>query len=262
MKEHIRLLKISEIVIKELIKTPMIQEVSGAMLLHPDLNKRNIYVSPNDPTRITAIIDWQSTCIEPAFVYANETPDLLEPLPSLSAIPEKDEELITRVDDPNDREKLEKDYWICRQTFEVTMCGYAPKLAAARAMDETLLRPFRYCHSSWRDSAAALRQELIELSQCWSELGLAGLCPYQPSVEELAEHAKQWEDFETIQKFKLFLMRMLDSNSEGWVPTEGWEAAKEAHKAVFEQWMETVRESEDPEMNEERGRKLWPWDER
>jgi hypothetical protein len=56
-------------------------------------------------------------------------------------------------------------------------------------------------------------------------------------------------------------MRALGSNSDGWVPAESWEAAKEAHRGAFESWMETVRESEDPEMNEERSRKLWPWDE-
>jgi len=82
------------------------------------------------------------------------------------------------------------------------------QIAAARAMDETLLRLFRY-HSSWRNSAAALRQELIKLSQRWIELGLPGFSPYQPSAEELAEHTKQWDDFETVQKFKFFLMRAL-----------------------------------------------------
>jgi len=92
------------------------------MLLHPDLNKRNIYVSPDDPTRITALIDWQSSCIEPTFVHANETPDLITPPPDLSSIPEMDEELVTRVDDPEERQKLERDYWTCQQTFEVTMC--------------------------------------------------------------------------------------------------------------------------------------------
>lgn len=246
----------------ELIKSPLIREVSAGMLLHPDLNKRNIYVSPDDPTHITALIDWQSTCIEPTFVYANETPDLIASPPNLSSITEMEEEFLGRVDDPKEREKLERDCRICQQTFEVTLCGFAPKLAAARATDETLLRSLRYCHSSYRDGAAALRQELIELSQRWSELGLPNICPYQPSTEDLAEHAKQWQDFETTQKFKLFLMHMLDSNSDGWVPTESWDAAKAAHKAAFEQWMETVRGSEDPDMNEDRGRNLWPWDER
>ena len=153
-----------------------------------------------------------------------------------------DEDLARSLDDPKARERLDRDRWICRQTFEVTMCGYAPKLAAARAMDETLLRLFRHCHSSWRDSVAALRQELIELSERWTELGLSGSSPYHPSTAELRDHAKQWADFETVQKFKVFLIRALDSNSDRWVPTESWEVAKAAHREVFERWMETVRE--------------------
>ncbi|KAI9739903.1 MAG: hypothetical protein M1818_004959 [Claussenomyces sp. TS43310] len=49
---------------------------SSPTLLHPDIHKRNIYVSEEDLSCVTAIIDWQSTSIEPTFVYANETPDL------------------------------------------------------------------------------------------------------------------------------------------------------------------------------------------
>lgn len=262
IQDHLRLLKLSESVIKELIKSPMILDIAGPMLVHPDLNKRNIFVSPDDPTKITAILDWQSTSIEPVFVYANETPDLVTAPPEISSIPEMDPSLAAAIDEPDARERLEKDCWICRQTFEVGILGSVPKLHAARITDETLLRPFRYCHSSWIDSATALRQELVELSQRWSELGLPGCCPYQPTEEEVAEHNKRYEDFETVQKLKLVLMRALDSNSDGWVPAESWEASKAAHRSVFEEWMETVRHSDDPEMNEERGRKLWPWDER
>ncbi|OAP64623.1 hypothetical protein AYL99_00595 [Fonsecaea erecta] len=213
--EHVRLLQISKSAIKELIKSPLIQESSRPMLLHPDLNKRNIFVSLDDPTKITAFIDWQSTCIEPTFVYANETPDLIATPPALSWITEMDDELLAMADTSGDRERLERDIWICRQTFEVAIRGFSPKLAAARALDEALLRHFLYCHSSWQVGAVALRQELIELSQHWSQLGLPGSCSYQPSPGELAEHAKQWDDFETTQKFKLFLIRMLDSSSDG-----------------------------------------------
>ncbi|EDN03226.1 predicted protein [Histoplasma mississippiense (nom. inval.)] len=35
----------------------------------PDLHKRNIFVSEDDPSIVTGIIDWQSTSIEPAFCY-------------------------------------------------------------------------------------------------------------------------------------------------------------------------------------------------
>lgn len=260
-EEHIRLLDTSRTVINKLLQSPRIQEVSKAMLLHWDFNKRNIFVSPDDPTRITAIIDWQSTSVEPTFVYANDTPDFVMPSPTLSAISEMDEELAAQIEHYQGNEKTNEDYWICRQTFEIIIQASIPALAAARTMDETLLRLFRHCHSSWREGAAVLRQELIELFYQWSELCLPGSCPYQPSAADLAKHTQQWQEFETVQMLKLFLVRALDSTSEGWVPSESWESAKESHKAAFEQWMDTVRESDDPEMNEDRGRKLWPWNE-
>lgn len=53
---------------------------------------------------------------------------------------------------------------LLRQAYDVCMKGFVPKLRPARLLDPTLFRPFHYCHTSWRDSAAAVRQELIELS--------------------------------------------------------------------------------------------------
>lgn len=64
-----------EAVLYDLIKEPQVQRVARPTLLHADLHKRNIFVSDSEPSKITGIIDWQSTSIEPAFVYANETPD-------------------------------------------------------------------------------------------------------------------------------------------------------------------------------------------
>ncbi|KAH9208983.1 kinase-like domain-containing protein [Leptodontidium sp. 2 PMI_412] len=251
VQEHLRLLDISEKVIEELIKAPIIQQVASPTLLHPDLHKRNIFVSEEDPSCVTAIIDWQSTSIEPTFVYANETPDLAED-------PAADVPILENPEEEAARKRREKDVWTCRQTFEVVLKGYVPKLHVARAMDQTLLRPFRYCDASWRDSAAALRQELIELSQRWTALGLPGSCPYQPTLEELTEHAKQYEDFESAQQLKMFLKRALDADSDGWVPAKNWEIAKKEHKAIFDQWMESIKESGS---SEGRARKLWPFDE-
>lgn len=55
----------------------------------------------------------------------------------------------------------------------------------------------------WRDSANPIRQELIELSARWMGLGLPGCFPFSPTEEELKKHARDYEDFETVQKFKL-----------------------------------------------------------
>ncbi|KAF1839658.1 hypothetical protein BDW02DRAFT_604162 [Decorospora gaudefroyi] len=91
-------------------------------------------------------------------------------------------------------------------------------------------------------------------------LAITNSCPYQPTPQELIRHAKEWEDFETFQRLKLFLVRSINSNTDSWVPSEAWEAAKDANQSVSEEWMQTAAQSEDPDMNEDRGRKLWPFD--
>jgi aminoglycoside/choline kinase family phosphotransferase len=64
---------------------PRIRNAVTPTLLHPDLHKRNIFVSDDDPAVITGIIDWQSSSIEPAFWYADDVPDFARPIahPSL-----------------------------------------------------------------------------------------------------------------------------------------------------------------------------------
>jgi hypothetical protein len=251
VEEHLCLLKINDEVIKELITSPIVRSISDPTLLHPDLNKRNVYVLDADPTKITALIDWQSTSIEPILSYANEMADLIT-APTSMPMPLEDGEGANGDKGDLENQKLQKDISICRQTFEVAMKGWASKFHDVRVADEALPRVIRYCATSWRDGAAALRQELIELSERWNMLGFTGSCPYQPTEEELQKHKKQYEDFKTFQKLKLFLVRAANSNSDGWVPSEAWDAAKEAHKMAFEQWMQTVRENDDPEMTKRR----------
>jgi hypothetical protein len=260
IQDHLHLLDVSEKTVQEIIKHPAIQNIAAPMLMHPDFHKRNIFVSEEDPTCITGIIDWQSTAVEPVFSYANETPDMVaDPAMDMPLPEDEPEESQEQTQGQNDEERS-KELSICEKTFEVAIKGWIPKLHDAPALDQTLLRPITYCHTSWRDGAVALRQELIELSQRWTELGFSGSCPYQPSAEELALHARAWEDFEGFQTLKLFLVRSMNSNTDGWVSPEAWEAAKDANQYVFEEWIKSAAQSENPDMNEERGRKLWPFD--
>ncbi|KAK5113994.1 hypothetical protein LTR62_003117 [Meristemomyces frigidus] len=46
---------------------PREQWASAFHMWHDDLHEENIFVDADDPTTITAIIDWQSTCIAPLF---------------------------------------------------------------------------------------------------------------------------------------------------------------------------------------------------
>jgi hypothetical protein len=258
-------LKISGDVIGALEKSAILQNLAKSTLLHADLHKRNIFVSQDDPTVITSIIDWQSTSIEPAFMFGNETPDLVNrnsaPASIFAAAGQEvlPEELDEDPETARQQKALQKDEWGCYQTFEISLKVDAPAISAARLTDQNILRPLGCCGTSWRDGAAATRQELIELSQRWKGIGLPGECPYQPSAEELAKHIPQYEEFEMRQGFKDLLNEMTGSNAEGWVHSDDWEAAKESHKDTFEWWLQDAEQSDEPGISAEYIEKIWPF---
>ncbi|OQD74386.1 hypothetical protein PENDEC_c011G01601 [Penicillium decumbens] len=262
VQDHIRLLKISQEVMQNLIEDTRIKDAATPALLHPDFHKRNIYVSAEEPTVITGLIDWQSTSIEPAFIYANETPDFAALPGGPEGDPLKKEQNEKEMSGQMEREL--KDASVCYQTYDVVMTALVPKLRPARLLDPTLFRLFHYCHTTWRDSAAAVRQELIELSARCAELGLEGSCPFSPTEAGLKEHARNYEDFEAIQALKLWLKGSLDTNSDGWVPNDAWDAARVAHRAAYDEWIQTAKEAESrgEDMTVAKANKMWPFDAR
>lgn len=153
---------------------------------------------------------------------------------------------------------------LCRQAFEVCLQGLIPKLYAARALDDDLLRPFRYCHRTWKDGAAAFRHELIEISSRWKELGLAGSCPYAlPTSMELLEHQKEFQSFCTAHDLKRKLIDLLDTTPDGWVPIESWAATETTHQEFFAELVQTMQSAEnvdDQSMSEKDLRRIWPFD--
>ncbi|CAI7584018.1 unnamed protein product [Penicillium glandicola] len=257
IQDHIHLLKSSQEVMHKLIKDKRIQDAATPVLVHADFHKKNIYVSAEDPTVITGIIDWQSTSIEPAFLHKERTPDFA----SLPTAPQEDILGEEAQDTQIDRDK--RDASICNQTFDVAMTALTPKMRPSRLLDPTLFRVFQYCYTTWTDSAVMIRQEMIELSARWKELELDGSCPYLPTEEELKRHKQDLEDFEVKQRLLFWLMDNMDTNSDGWVPNEDWEAALEANRAAYDLWIETARESEaEGELEVGKPDALWPFDAR
>lgn len=220
---------------------------------------RNIYVSADDPTKITAVIDWQSMSIDPVFWHATEQPDFTLGPPGTEYMLQGEDGLVTYTEE--ERKKMLHDISICRQTFEVVMQGYVPTFHRARTTDERLLRLIRYCATSWRHGVTSLAAELIDLYHQWNEVGLPGPCPYQPTTAELEEHKARFEDFETYQKLRIFLMQLANSNSEGWIPSDAWDETQAALKVAFDDWMSTVAgpDAEDG-LTEDKARALWPYD--
>lgn len=249
MEEHLNLLESGRALIKQVSEDPRIKNAAKPTLFHPDLHKRNIFVSNDDPTTITAIIDWQSAAIEPAFWYADEIPDFARPIPH-----------------PSVDGQFEPNSELCAKAFDACTRFLVPTLADSRLMDETLFRPFRYCYRTWRDGATAFRHELIETAHRWKELGLAGSCPfYTPTPKRLTVHQEKYQRFVASRELRSILSSLLNVASDGWAPPEDWETVEKSHKELFDGMLQAVLRNEapsndEPIRNEEDLKEIWPFD--
>ncbi|KUL81635.1 hypothetical protein ZTR_09650 [Talaromyces verruculosus] len=240
VQAHLDILERCRSVLKEMCTEPKIQAAATPTLFHPDLHKRNIFVSETDPSKITGIIDWQSTSIEPAFWYADDVPDFA-------------------VSDDSDNN-------LCAKAFDTCTRFFTPKLSGPRLMDENLFRPFLYSYRTWKDGAVALQHELIETTRKWNELGFVGQSPYSlPLPNGLVKHEREYKLFVAAQELKHDLSSLLNTATDGWVPVENWEATELAQREIFNGMLTAVLSNEDPE-NEEPVkdeavlRSIWPFD--
>ncbi|KAH9862723.1 hypothetical protein J1614_010816 [Plenodomus biglobosus] len=246
---HKNLLNYGRAILKEMAKKPRIQDAASPLMFHSDLHKRNIFVSAEDPTVVSAIIDWQSTSIEPAFWYADAIPDFAQPVPNF---------LSEYIIEPKSE--------ACAKAYEVCMQFLAPKLSAARTLEEAYLRPFRYCYRTWEDGAVAFREELIQTSRLWKELGFAGPCPFPlPCPDEIAVHQKEYKLFEAAQQLRHSLPSLLNTASDGWVTLEDWERTEAVHQEIFAGMLQEVIGNEQPDddepiRDEHDLKEIWPFD--
>lgn len=251
IEEHRLLIIESKKLLSMLSNTKKLQDLAAPMLMHPDLNRRNIFVSESDPTKVTGLIDWQATCSMPTFMYGPQIPDFAM-LPE-QVVEENDDDESPLLD-----EKTRKDMTLCHDAFEVLIKGYCPTFAKARLLDYNFIRLFHNCNTSWRDGATALRGDLMDIRDAWETLQIGGHCPYQPSEREIERHRKQYEDFEVSQALKSQVMQNLGVNEDGWIPITAWEEALPLYKGLYDEWLSSVRDT--GEMPLDKAVALWPFD--
>lgn len=247
---HKELLNYGRTTLKEMVKSSRIQNAAHPIMFHPDLHKRNIFVSEEDSTIVSAFIDWQSTSIEPAFWYADATPDFALAVP-----------------DHSGEYDFEPKSEACAKAYDACIQFLAPKLSAARLMDEAYFRPFRYSYRTWEDGAVAFREELIQTSRLWKELGFEGHCPFPLPIpsDDLALHGKEYKFFQAAQQLRHSLSVLLNTASDGWVPQDDWEATESAHRDLFKGILQEILSNEQPDDDEPIRdeidlREIWPFD--
>ncbi|OJJ67208.1 hypothetical protein ASPBRDRAFT_34509 [Aspergillus brasiliensis CBS 101740] len=237
IETHKILLGHTRSLLRSMSQDSRIENCATAALFHPDLHKRNIFVSEDDPSVITGIIDWQAASIEPAFWYADEIPDFAT------------------------------ENEVCTRAFDVCTQFLTPRLSNPRLLDQNLFRPFRYSYRTWKDGAVALQHDLIDTSHNWERLGFAGRCPYSlPPPHALADHRKQYRLFEAAHNLRYDLAGLLNTATDGWVPVSDWQTAQTAHHEMFDGMLQAVLtnpEADDPDepvKDEETLRSIWPFD--
>ena len=75
VQSHLELLVHGRTVLYAMSADGRVHDAAVPTLFYPDLYKRNIFVSDDDPWIIIGIVDWQLSSIELAFWYADEIPD-------------------------------------------------------------------------------------------------------------------------------------------------------------------------------------------
>ncbi|KAK2808028.1 hypothetical protein FQN50_005110 [Emmonsiellopsis sp. PD_5] len=234
---HRELLRLGKAVLSELIQHPDIQSNATPTLFHPDLHKRNVFVSTDDPTVVTGIIDWQCASVEPAFYYQDEVPDFAK-IPPEGTAESADEAL-------------------CNQAYELGWALLAPRLGEVRKIDETLLRPFRYCHRTWRDGFVPFTYELMRLREAWGKLGFEKDCPIpELSPEEMSFYKEQLGIYEGMLEFRQDMVQTLGVEEDGWVSADRWEGVEKAHRYFYD----TIMASMENDKDRDELRTMWPFD--
>lgn len=228
-----------------------IRNAGAPLLSHPDLDTRNIFVSPEDHTVVTGIIDWQSAAVEPAYVFAAETLDFAAELPE-QEVP----------DDAGSTEgqafaRLKADVDFCVRTWSITPM-ICPKFREASQLDDSVLQLLSAPSNGWLDDADSLRSILSNIKQMWTELGLPGESFYRETQEEAQALETRLDRRRATQQLQEFLSRRLGCDHDGWVAADRWDEVLPRYREIYRSFVESVAES-DPDEDADG---LWPFDQR
>jgi hypothetical protein len=247
---HKELLDVAHQTIQKLLGQDSVRKAGVPLLSHPDLHTRNIFVLPKDPTVITGIIDWQSAAVEPAYVFAAETPDFAAELPE-----QEDAEQDHTQSQAFANLKADVDFCVRTWSIVPSIC---PKFREASRLDDSVLQLLSAPSNGWLDDADSLRSMLSNIKQKWTELGLPGESFYQETQDETKTLETRLDRRRATQRLQEFLSRQLGCDNDGWVATERWDNVLPRYREIYRNFVESVAQS-DPEEDAD---DLWPFDQR
>lgn len=259
VQDHVSILNATEKLLPILTKHPRLLEGSRATMWHTDLHMGNIFISQEDHTRITCLIDWQSTSISPLFLQARwpvflsppkgyceglELPRLPENFGDLDA----DEKEIALFE--NGRATSAKAYEVA--TYLNNHNAYTARWEMLDPLREHFLR----IGDTWDDGVIPLRTCLIRIFENWEQMGFPDSCPIHFTSAEIASHEKLLSEYTQWYEIQDFAQNYLDTDAEGWVPPGAdWAEKRLQNKALLELMIERLK-TQKPEGEV---RRMWPF---
>lgn len=239
---------------------PTLGQHSKPILWHNDLHLGNIFVSPESPSQITSVIDWQSTSISPMFLQVR-WPVFLEP----------PDDYATGLDEP----KLPADYdtldpsaqelamfrW--KQANRTKMYEWGCALnnrAVADAMEfpQVFRDLFLRICETYDQGILPLRECLLDIYAEWTDLGFPGTCPLSFTKDEITAHAKAFEEYEAFLYLQQSVRDVLGTDSEGWIsPERDFEEVRELNRKFFEAY--SSEQAAEKGKTREEVLRIWPF---
>ncbi|OBT41089.1 hypothetical protein VE00_09345 [Pseudogymnoascus sp. WSF 3629] len=256
--EQIALLR-DTIQIMELLDThPILSRHAQPILWHSDLHMGNIFVSPDDPSRIVSFIDWQSISILPAFLQA-QWPEFLKPpanYPEGFVQPTLPDSFETLDSDDKALARLEWDQATIAKAYEVS--NFLENRPAHNAINipRVFKELFVRCGEVSDYGVIPLRTCLIEIFQNWIPLGFTGICPYSFSDSEIQENQLRFQDYHAWHEVQELAKTCLDTDSEGWIsPQLDFEEKQRQNKELLGMLIERM----EGEKTADEAVKMWPF---
>ncbi|PYI02010.1 phosphotransferase enzyme family protein [Aspergillus sclerotiicarbonarius CBS 121057] len=237
---------------------PTLSQTGQPTLWHTDLHMGNIYVAPDDSTRIVSIIDFQSVSVMPAFLQAR-WPEFLKPPQDYTAglVHPK---LPDGFDDMDEESKmLARREWSqakVAKAYEVST--YLEDRPAHNAMHvpRVFRELFTRCGEVSEVGIIPLRACLIEIFQNWSSLGFTGSCPFSFTAEDISTHEAQFNEYQAWHEVQRLAQECLDTDAEGWVAPQLDIAEKRRQNSeLLTMFIARMADEKSPE----EARKMWPF---
>ncbi|KAH0837218.1 hypothetical protein FOPE_04644 [Fonsecaea pedrosoi] len=227
---------------------------------HTDLHMGNIFVSENDPSKISAIIDWQFTQVAPMFLQARWPVFLTPPkgYPAGIVTPKLPDD----YKDLDEKEKKLAEYNLnlatAAKAYEIRCLLDNKDAYDAMNLPRVYRELFIRCGATWEEGPAPLRECLIEIFNSWHDLDLPGECPYTFREEEIQKHEKHFEEYREWHRVREFAKEYLDTDADGWIPPEmDFTEKQEQNKALFTLYVERMA----GQKSQEEIYRMWPFSE-